>query len=203
MRCPPPGLACRLGRWSPVATVQRRPKWQRRPVRGRAPLALAHPLPRPDLGDVFYLSGAGGRDKSIISFQRGAWRPPLWPPHGLQLCVSEEALCHGGTKGGSVIAKSMAERAAFIKGGSQRGRLLTCRFGRSLDAPHRGAATPFGIRLYKTVPLPYFKGTDYSFCPLTGGGRGVGSTRVEQGCRRGKECPQKSRPACGEIPKSS
>ena len=42
---PPPGLACRLGRWSPVATVQRRPKRELKPVRGRAPPALAHPLP--------------------------------------------------------------------------------------------------------------------------------------------------------------
>ena len=39
-------------------------------------------------------------------------------------------------------------------GGYQRGRFLACRLGRSLDAPHRGAATPFGIKLYYFLPLP-------------------------------------------------
>ena len=40
------GLACRLGCCSPVGSAQHRPKRQLRPVRGRAPLALAHPLAR-------------------------------------------------------------------------------------------------------------------------------------------------------------
>ena len=60
--------------------------------------------------------------------------------------------------------------------------------GETADAP------PFGIRLYKAVPLPYFKGTDYSFCPLTGGGRGWAGARPEQGGRRdqgaGRLAPQ-------------
>ena len=42
---PPPGLACRLGSCAPVGRVQDRPKRELRPVRGRAPPALAHPLP--------------------------------------------------------------------------------------------------------------------------------------------------------------
>ena len=39
-------LACRLGCCSPVGSAQHRPKRQLRPVRGRAPLALAHPTTR-------------------------------------------------------------------------------------------------------------------------------------------------------------
>ena len=37
------GLACRLGCCSPVGSAQHRPRRESRPVRGRAPLALAHP----------------------------------------------------------------------------------------------------------------------------------------------------------------
>ena len=39
-------LACRLGCCSLVGSAQHRPKRQLRPVRGRAPLALAHPSAR-------------------------------------------------------------------------------------------------------------------------------------------------------------
>ena len=59
-------------------------------------------------------------------------------------------------------------------GGSQRGHFLACRLGRSLDACHRHAATPFGIKLYNFLPLPYGKGTDSILTSLTGGGRGWG-----------------------------
>ena len=127
-----------------------------------------YPLPRPYQGDMCFLTGAGGGLYSIISFQRGAWRPPFDNP--------------------PLYGNSVLGQKATKDGGSQRGRLLTCRFGRSLDAPHRGAATPFGIRLYKTVPLPYCKGTDYSFCPLTGGGRGWVFYRLPHG-RRGGRAP--------------
>ena len=41
----------------------------------------------------------GGGNKSIISFQRGAWRPPFDNPHGLQLSSSKEAVFHGGPRG--------------------------------------------------------------------------------------------------------
>ena len=45
------GLRCRVGRWSPVATVQRRPKRELRPVAGRAPLGRSDPSPGvPHLG---------------------------------------------------------------------------------------------------------------------------------------------------------
>ena len=37
------GLRCRVGRWSPVATVQRRPKRELRPVAGRVPPARKRP----------------------------------------------------------------------------------------------------------------------------------------------------------------
>ena len=40
-------LACRLGRWSPVATVQRRPKRELRPVAGRVPPARSDPFGTP------------------------------------------------------------------------------------------------------------------------------------------------------------
>ena len=116
---PPPGLACR---WE---SCRKPTPWSRLParsVRGRAPPALAHPLPRPYLGDVFYLSGAGGGYKSIISFQRGAARPPFDNPPRFAAFRLRGSSLPWGCKGGSVIAKSMAERAAFIKGGSQRGR---------------------------------------------------------------------------------
>ena len=39
-------LACRLGCCSPVGSAQHRPRREPRPVRGRAPLALAHPSAR-------------------------------------------------------------------------------------------------------------------------------------------------------------
>ena len=39
------GLRCRVGRWSPVATVQRRPKRELRPVAGRVPPARSDPSP--------------------------------------------------------------------------------------------------------------------------------------------------------------
>ena len=40
------GLGCRLGCCSPVGSAQHRPRREPRPVRGRAPLALAHPTTR-------------------------------------------------------------------------------------------------------------------------------------------------------------
>ena len=55
-----PRLACRLRSCAPVGRVQDRPKRELRPVRGRAPPALAHPLPRPYLKDISSLAGAGG-----------------------------------------------------------------------------------------------------------------------------------------------
>ena len=45
LEVPTPCLACRLGSCAPVGRVQDRPKRELRPVRGRAPPALAHPLP--------------------------------------------------------------------------------------------------------------------------------------------------------------
>ena len=39
------GLRCRVGRWSPVATGQRRPKRELRPVAGRVPPARSDPSP--------------------------------------------------------------------------------------------------------------------------------------------------------------
>ena len=51
LRCQPPHprLGCRFGSCAPVGRVQDRRSWQRRPVRGRAPPALAHPPPAPRL----------------------------------------------------------------------------------------------------------------------------------------------------------
>ena len=123
--------------------------WSRLParsVRGRAPPALTHPLPRPDLGDVFYLSGAGGRDKSIISFQRGAWRPPLWPPTVYSF-ASQRKLSAMGVQGGAAPLKIL-------------------------------------LNIKNKIPLPRQRGNRHLSGMGAGGGRGVGSTRVEQGCRR-------------------
>ena len=79
---PSPRLTCRLGSCAPVGRVQDRRSWQRRPVRGRAPLALAHPLPcsYQAKGD----SPRHGRGKILlyISFQRGSWRSPFETPTG-------------------------------------------------------------------------------------------------------------------------
>ena len=44
------GLRCRVGRWSPVATVQRRPKRELRPVAGRVPPARSDPFVNPFKG---------------------------------------------------------------------------------------------------------------------------------------------------------
>ena len=97
---PPPGLSSRFGRWSPVATVQRRPEWQRRPVRGRAPPALAHPLPRPDLGDICNLAGAGGgiSFKIKLDFQGGV--APLDPCLWMASFGTENFYRGGLSKGG-------------------------------------------------------------------------------------------------------
>ena len=78
---PNPRLACRLGSCAPVGRVQDRPEWQRRPVRGRAPPALAHPLPRPYFCERKGCAGAGGGDYSIHLISKGAL-PPLKPPKG-------------------------------------------------------------------------------------------------------------------------
>ncbi len=79
---PSPRLAYRLGSCAPVGRVQDRRSWQRRPVRGRAPLALAHPLPcsYQAKGD----SPRHGRGKILlyISFQRGSWRSLFVSPTG-------------------------------------------------------------------------------------------------------------------------
>ena len=72
------GLACRLGSCAPVGRVQDRRSWQRRPVRGRAPLALAHPPPVRLVGYNQYLFGTGGGSFSKIEFFRGL-HPPRTP----------------------------------------------------------------------------------------------------------------------------
>ena len=133
MRCPPPSLACRLGSCAPVGRVQDRPKWQRRPVRGRAPPALAHPLARLYHGGISNLAGAGGGILflNIKRIFKGTPSP----------CTPE-------------LGSLLWGRRLPQVGGCQRGALRP----------------PFGMRLYKFVPLPYGKGTDFSFCPLTGGG---------------------------------
>ena len=88
--CPSPGLACRLGRWSPVATVQRRPKRELRPVRSRAPPALAHPLPRSYSKGIFYLAGAGGGLLFYnLNSKGGPGGPPLLTSHKFYFSTSE------------------------------------------------------------------------------------------------------------------
>ena len=121
--------------------------------------------------------------RSLDGAPTGAQRPPLITPFFLRAALSVIA-CSDDTspKGGGETWLSLweswqrialTERVTF-KGGSQRGRFLTCRLGRSLDAPHRGAATPFGIRLYKTVPLPRRRGYRYLLGMGAGGGKGGG-----------------------------
>ena len=77
-----PRLACRLGSCAPVGRVQDRPKRELRPVRGRAPLALAHPPSRAHTMEVYVPSPAReGGVYSIISFQRGELSlPPFENP---------------------------------------------------------------------------------------------------------------------------
>ena len=57
------GLACRLGCCSPVGSSQHRPGREPRPVRGGAPLALAHPSARGFGVDVETAHRERGRDK--------------------------------------------------------------------------------------------------------------------------------------------
>ena len=79
---PSPRLAYRLGSCAPVGRVQDRRSWQRRPVRGRAPLALAHPLPCSYQGKGDSPRHGRGKILLYISFQRGSWRSPFVSPTG-------------------------------------------------------------------------------------------------------------------------
>ena len=54
-------LGCRLGCCSPVGSAQHRPRREPRPVRSRAPLALAHPSARGFGVDVGERSQERGR----------------------------------------------------------------------------------------------------------------------------------------------
>ncbi len=56
-------LTCRLGCCSPVGSAQHRPRRESRPVRGRAPLALAHPSAHGfavDVGTLYRDRGRAG-----------------------------------------------------------------------------------------------------------------------------------------------
>ena len=68
----PPGLACRLGRWSPVATVQRRPKWQRRPVRGSGDQGVGTANPAHPAGET-----VGPRKPPPGARKRGSGKLPF------------------------------------------------------------------------------------------------------------------------------
>ena len=120
---PSPRLAYRLGSCAPMGRVQDRRSWQRRPVRGRAPPALAHPLPcsYQAKGD----SPRHGRGKILlyISFQRGSWRSPFVSPTGRKVRGGNTFLGIGAFGGYSlrhaagVTPPSMREAASPGGGG--------------------------------------------------------------------------------------
>ena len=91
------GLACRLGCCSPVGSAQHRPKRQLRPVRGGAPLALAHPTACGFGVDVETAHRERGRDKVAPSYQ------PSHKTGGAGLVLSEK------TSGSSVLLPFVTE----------------------------------------------------------------------------------------------
>ena len=165
--------------------------WSRLParsVRGRAPPALAHPLPRPDLGDVFYLSGAGGRDKSIISFQRGAWRPPPLAPPTVYSFASQRKLSAMGVQGGL--------RHCQINGG--KGSLYKRGFTKGEASP-----PPLELDYIKPSPSRTSKVRIIAFVPLREGAGGWEALVSSKAAGETRRRPHKSCPACGKILKSS
>ena len=86
------GLACRLGCCSPVGSAQHRPGREPRPVRGGAPLALAHPSARGFGVDVETAHRERGRDKVAPFYQ------PSHKTGGAGLVLSEK------TSGSSVLS---------------------------------------------------------------------------------------------------
>ena len=98
---PTPRLACRLGSCAPVGRVQDRPKRELRPVRGRAPLALAHPPSRAHTMEVYVPSPArGGGVYSIISFQRGELPLSRLPARALVASGDRSAPTEAGAETG-------------------------------------------------------------------------------------------------------
>ena len=171
-----PRLACHRARdeWYPPPS-----RLPARSVRGRAPLALAHPPPAPrprrytcprrrGRGNILYTlipkgdfvspAGSVGRWTRATGTQRPLWEPPL-----------REALSVSATR-------------------CQR---LTCRFGRSLDACHRHAATPIGgakswvLRGELSVPHPLVspagRGSFIKSTPVSPAGSGAGRRRRLRG----------------------
>ena len=162
MRCPPPSLACRLGSCAPVGRVQDRPKWQRRPVRGRAPPALAHPLARLYHGGISNLAGAGGGILflNIKRIFKGTPSP----------CTPE-------------LGSLLWGRRLPQVGGCQRGALRP----------------PFGMRLYKFVPLPRQRGNGLRYGLGAGGGRGWASQILLTRQARQGVGPLKLSQSAGEV----
>ena len=67
-------LACRLGCCSLVGSAQHRPRREPRPVRSRAPLALAHPWARGfgvDVGESTRERGRGGVARFLLQDENG------------------------------------------------------------------------------------------------------------------------------------
>ena len=94
------GLACRLGCCSPVGSSQHRPGREPRPVRGGAPLALAHPSAPSARGfgvDVETAHRERGRDKVAPFYQ------PSHKTGGAGLVLSEK------TSGSSVLLPFVTE----------------------------------------------------------------------------------------------
>ena len=108
-----PRLGCRLGSCAPVGRVQDRRSWQRRPVRGRAPPALAHPPPAPMLFERGGRAGAGGGIIFyILSFSKRV-TAPFEPPDGRGSRGKIFLFGDGGAFGGKLLQ--------LPKGGSCRG----------------------------------------------------------------------------------